>query len=371
MKQDVLQAYLQKTMPPKRPSKETLNHAGLIFLASGIDPYQNTQAAYMGAYKSLGIDVLNRVPSSHNVRRIVGPGESAPAPNGYTRAYLGLYDTFFRHTYPIASVDDFFETEHFDFDYSSFITPVPHRLDADLIRQKELIAGDIGCYYYQYYLTLFMWAVEYLGWETFMIAAMEDPEFFDEHFLQKAFETTMRDIEPLLSADVPFVWLHDDLASAQGPMFHPDWYEKYIFPRYEELFDKVHKADKLVIHVADGNMGCFLQRLYDLGADGVMVENPATDFNLAADIFSDRILISGMETVKLSIGSVDEIYDHVKYLAQRTADMPGFTITSPGGLHNNIPLENLIAYFDARVEFGFTPPGWIKGDIKTAQSLIP
>ena len=144
MKQDVLQAYLQKTMPPKRPSKETLNHAGLIFLASGIDPYQNTQAAYMGAYKSLGIDVLNRVPSSHNVRRIVGPGESAPAPNGYTRAYLGLYDTFFRHTYPIASVDDFFETEHFDFDYSSFITPVPHRIDADLIRQKELIAGDIG-----------------------------------------------------------------------------------------------------------------------------------------------------------------------------------------------------------------------------------
>jgi hypothetical protein len=31
-------------------------------------------------------------------------------------------------------------------------------------------------------------------------------------------------------------------------------------------------------------------------------------------------------------------------------------------LHGNIPLANLEAYFDARVEAGFTPPGWRAAD---------
>lgn len=370
MKQDVLKAYLEKKMPDKRPSKETLNHGGLIYLASGIDPYADTQGAYLAAYESLGIDVLNRVPSEKNVRRVVGRGETRDVGNGYSRAYLGLYDTFFRHTYPMASSDDFFETEDYDLDYQKYITPVPHRLDYDLIREKERIAGDVGCYYFQYYMTLFMWAVEYMGWENFMIAAMEDPEYFDTKFLQKAFETTMRDIEPLLKVEAPYVWLHDDLVSKQGPMFRPSWYEEYIFPRYEQMFKKVHDAGKMVIHVADGNMDAFLPRIYELGADGVMIENPATDFDRATEIFHDRVLICGMDTVKLTFGTPEEIRKQVEYVAKRTENMPGFTMCSPGGLHNNIPMENVIAYYNARVDCGFTKPGWIKGDPKRAIEFL-
>ena len=36
MKEDVIKAFIDKEMPEKRPSKETLNHSGLIYLASGI-----------------------------------------------------------------------------------------------------------------------------------------------------------------------------------------------------------------------------------------------------------------------------------------------------------------------------------------------
>ena len=370
MKQDVYKAYLEKKMPDKRPSKETLNHAGLIYLASGINPYEDTQGAYLGAYESPGIDVLNRVHSKRNVSRVVKEGETIDMGNGYSRAYLGLYDTFFRNKYPIESVEDFFDAEDFDFNYQKFITPVPHRLGYDLIREKERIAGDVGCYYFQHYMTVFMWAVEYLGWETFMLAAMEDPEYFDRHFIQKAFETTMKDIEPLLQVEAPYVWLHDDLASKQGPVFRPEWYERYIFPRYEKLFAKIHDAGKLVIHVVDGNMDAFLPKLYDLGVDGVMIENPATNFDMASELFSDRILICGMDTVKLTFGSTEEIRKQVAYVSERTKNMPGFTMCSPGGLHNNIPIENVIAYYDARVEYGFTKQDWIKGDIKTAQMIL-
>jgi hypothetical protein len=37
---------------------------------------------------------------------------------------------------------------------------------------------------------------------------------------------------------------------------------------------------------------------------------------------------------------------------------PGFAMASGGGLHGNIPLGNLTAYFDARAEVGATPTDW-------------
>jgi len=36
----------------------------------------------------------------------------------------------------------------------------------------------------------------------------------------------------------------------------------------------------------------------------------------------------------------------------------GFAISSCGGLHGNIPMPNLEAYFDARAEIGATPADW-------------
>jgi uroporphyrinogen decarboxylase len=370
VKNDVIKALINKEMPEKRPSKETLNHGGVIYLASGIDPYENTQLAYMEAYKSLGIDILNRVPSEKNVVKLLKPGESRDAGNGYVRSYLGLYDTFFRHHFPFADEDAFFSCNEFDLDYRKMINPTPHHLDIELINKKISIAGETGCYYYQYYNTLFMWPVEYLGWEVFMTAASQSPEEFDKRFMQKAFETSLADITSLVQADHQFLFLHDDLAYKDGPVFRPEWYDKYILPRYPSLWEPVRKSGKKVIMVADGNMDYFLPILHDMGVDGVMLENPATNFDYMLEVFGDRIIISGMDTALLTFGSPEDIKKAVYTIAQKTRDIPGFAICSPGGLHNNIPMENIIAYFDARVECGFTARGWKKGDVHKAKTFI-
>jgi len=34
-----------------------------------------------------------------------------------------------------------------------------------------------------------------------------------------------------------FMVPHDDIAMARGPVFRPDWYRKYIFPIYEEVYE--------------------------------------------------------------------------------------------------------------------------------------
>ena len=45
-------------------------------------------------------------------------------------------------------------------------------------------------------------------------------------------------------------------------------------------------------------------------------------------------------------------------LYERAGDRPGFGLRCCGGLHGDMPLENLAAYFDARAEIGATPGDW-------------
>jgi len=356
MKADVLAAASGK-MTSKRPSKETLNHPGIVALASGLDPFKETCQAYLRAYEALGIDIVNRVPLE-NAPLPIPPGTVTDLGNGYRATPLGVYDTVCRHRFPFEDADEFWAAKDISLDYDSLIVPVPHRLSTEEIRLRQQTLGERGVYYYMLYTTFFMWGVEYLGWEVFMTAAMLDPEGFNEKFLEPAFRASLAHIEELSLAESPFVFLHDDLADARGPVFPPSWYDTYILPRYAELFVPVRNAGKKIIFVADGNMSHFLHPLRELGVDGVMFENPATDFGSIIEVFGDRMVMGGMDTKVLTFAAPDEIRKALSELAAMVRGIPGFAISSPGGLHGNIPLENLEAYFDARSDEGFTPQGW-------------
>ena len=362
MKKDVL-LLSELELSLKKVSKETLNHPGLIQLASGLDPYKETQMAYLKAYESLGIDIINRVPEK-NAPQPMKPGESAWFDDKYKKAYLGLYDTYCRINYPYKDIDDFFKADDIKLNYDDLITGVPHSLDKTSITRKMSLVGDIGIYYYQYYTTLFMWGVEYLGWEIFLQAVAMDPQGFKEKFLDIAFKESLNAIKFLSDVDCPFVFCHDDLTSANGPICSPQWYDKYIFPRYVELWEPIKKAGKKVIFVADGNIELFLERLIETGVDGVMLENPSTNFDIILKYFGEKIVIGGVDTKLLTFGTPEMIKKHILEVHQKTSKLPGFVLSTPGGLHGNIPLQNIEAYFDARIKTGHTLEGWKKEKIK-------
>ena len=69
-------------------------------------------------------------------------------------------------------------------------------------------------------------------------------------------------------------------------------------------------------------------------------------------------MIGGVDTAKLTVGSPDEVRQMVLDLHEKMKNCSGFAISSCSGLHGNIPLANLEAYFDARVEIGATPEDW-------------
>lgn len=354
MKQDFLTA-ASGSMPTKRLSKETLNHPGLIRMVSGLDPWQDAPDAFCATYERIGVDLVNRVPLS-----------PAPAPSqrptlrgdGYWYSPLGVYDTASRHQYPFREAEELFAIGDVKLDYATLVVPPPHPLEVSDARRRQIKLGNVGMYYPMLYTTLFMWGVEWLGWEVFMVAVMEDEEAFDRIFLAPAFEQTQALVDQILPYEASIVVLHDDLADARGPVFPPDFYKTYIFPRYRTLFSRIHQAGKEVLFVADGNMDAFLEPLRDAGADGIMAETPSTSMDHLLDVFDGCWIAGGMDTRMLTFGTPVEIAVAVDAIGKRTQNQPRFMLSSPGGLHANIPIENLVAYLDARVTHGFTNPGW-------------
>ena len=347
----------------KLVSKETLNHPQLIERITGLDVYEQTPQAYRRAYEALGIDIINRVPMQN---------APPPTPPRQTRhhpsqprllSHLGVYDTWMHTSYPCQSPEEVLELDMIRLRYEDLLVPVPHPCKHNDIQNRERYMGNVGLYYPMPYYTLFMWGVEVLGWETFMLAASLYPDQFHNRFLKPCAAKSQAIVEEIVSSsDSPFLFLHDDLASAQGPIFKPEWYDRYIFPHYPDIWSAAKQQGKKIILVADGNMTEFLPRLIECGVDGLMFENPATPLENVIEYFGKpgRYLIGGIETALLTNGSPKQVYEMVVDLKEKTSQCPGFAIACCGGLHGNISMQNLEAYFDAKAEIGATPHDWRK-----------
>lgn len=360
MRNDVLK-WLEGHPTRKRPSKETLNHPKLIKLSSGIDPFTNTPEAFRIAYEKLGIDIINVVPEE-NAPEPLKPGQVKYLHDGNVQeGYYGLYNSSSRVRFPFQNIDDFWITDFSHSSYTDLYLPgaqykMPFTKEA--IEKKDRLIEDAGLYYYQYYTTLFMWGVEYLGWEIFMSAAIMDQVKFDKHFLEPVFNKTKRDLKLLCEVSLPWVFCHDDIAMRSGPIFDPEWYRTYIFPRYKELWQMIHDKGKKIIYVTDGNIDWALEDIRLTGCDGIMFESPSTSLDKAIDIWGDALLIGGIDAAALSNKKPEDVRIHTEEVIRKTMKCMGFALSCSGGLAGNIPLKNLEMYFDVRAHYGFTPEDW-------------
>jgi uroporphyrinogen decarboxylase len=197
-----------------------------------------------------------------------------------------------------------------------------------------------------------MWGVEVFGWELFMETAVLKEKEFDD-LLEKFKEVSVRYMTAWEASSVEQIICHDDLSDSRGPVFHPDWYRKHIFPRYKEIFYPFKSKGKKIIFCSDGNITPFLDDLLEAGVDGFMIETPATDFkNIINKCGKDKVIIGGVDTKILTFKTSEEIDVYVKEVISMARDCPGFFFSSPGGIHGGIPMENLEAYFNARWRYG-------------------
>ena len=216
-------------------------------------------------------------------------------------------------------------------------------------REMEL-AGDSALVYGWYYNTLFMWPVEIFGWENFMMASMMDPERFSE-ILRQFLQITKRDMQAMCAVDdLLAIGCHDDLCSAKGPMFSPDWYDENIFPAYQEIFDIIHDAGKKIIYTIDGNVIPLLDRIYDAGVDGIAVDSNS-DLATVVEKFTGKIIVGGLDPAVISQGGPEDIEKQVVETVQIVKNEPGFFFQNTG-MTGYTSAENILYYQQCLDKYG-------------------
>jgi len=381
MKNDVLNA-LSGIFPQRIPSKETLNHPEFIEYVSGISTFENTAQAFEIAWQKLGIDIHVPLPKE-NVSPPKKPGNTWKEGNlRFTQ--MGVYPTSILNEYcPELDKSDLEWVFKYDVSQDGFLK----KKDIGKICEAEMHAsyrpagglqgegqqgtidqlkrlstefyqhfGDKSVMYHLYYTTLFMWPVVKFGWESFILAAASYPDKFDEKLWKPWCEISRNYAEVAATLDTEVVFFHDDLVYGTGPVFEPAFYEKYIFSRYYYILEPLVKAGKKIVFVCDGNLDVFLERLLDFPIDGLMFENPATPFNRVLNTWgkAGRCFIGGISTELLTTGKHEQVSNHTKEVIEAGRKYPGFIISSCGGLHGNIPIENMLAYFKTRNKMGIS-----------------
>ncbi|NQS88966.1 hypothetical protein HQ584_04170 [Patescibacteria group bacterium] len=202
------------------------------------------------------------------------------------------------------------------------------------------------------YKSLFMWPVMTFGWEMFLLTAAQEPEEFGK-VMERFAKVSMKYFQAWARVDNLHIFSsHDDLAMTRGPVLHPEWYRKYIFPFYPKLWMSLKEKGVKIIFRADGNMDEFIDDIAACGADGFCIRKETNIAKIAKKYGDSKIIIGNIDTRALSFGSKEEIEEEVKRCVAQVGDCPGYFFQASGDIPHNVPLQNVETYFAACKEYG-------------------
>jgi len=203
-----------------------------------------------------------------------------------------------------------------------------------------------------YYKTLVSGAIHIFGFEMMLEALGEDAERFGEEVLEGIFQQTLHHIKAWANTSIEIFMCHDDMVWTEGPFINPTFYRKYIFPRYQQLWQPLKDAGKRVLYTSDGTYDMFYDDIANAGADGFCFE-PTNDLEkLVRDYGQTHVIMGGADCRTLTFGTKDDIEAELRPLFALAKPCPGFVFATGNHLPSNIPLENAIYYFDLIEELG-------------------
>jgi uroporphyrinogen decarboxylase len=191
-----------------------------------------------------------------------------------------------------------------------------------------------------------------------------DQELFDV-FLGKLSEVLDGFYDAFLSVVGPYVSvveMAEDLGTNNGPMFNPEIYRKYLKPKHKKTIELIKRKApnaKVMLH-CDGAIRKFIPDLIDVGVD---ILNPIEGHlrgmdpvELKRDFGKDLVFQGGVDVKNvLNTGSVEDVRREVRLRIEQMGEGGGYILAPAHNFGNDIPLENMLAFFEAGHELGFYP----------------
>ncbi len=202
-----------------------------------------------------------------------------------------------------------------------------------------------------------------MGMEQALMVTALDPPLFDA-LITKLTEIINGFYEALLDVVGPYVQIvemADDLGTQSGPMISPKLYRNVMKPKHESTINLIKKKApqaRVLLHT-DGSVRRFIPDLIEAGFDVINPVQPTAEgmnpVELKAEFGSEMCFLGGVDVQNAMRGSVQDVRDEVKLRISEFGPGGGYVLAPSHNFGDDIPLENLLAFFEAAEEFGGYP----------------
>jgi uroporphyrinogen decarboxylase len=162
---------------------------------------------------------------------------------------------------------------------------------------------------------------------------------------------------------IDLVQLNEDLGTQRGPIMAPATFRKIYKPRMRRLVERIHKKTKARIYLHScGSIYRFIPDIIEIGIEvlnPVQVNAVEMDSACLKREFGKDLTFwgGGCDPVVLQNGSPKDVANEVKRRIHDLAPGGGFVFGSVHNIQAKVPVENIVALFDAAKEFGGYPIG--------------
>lgn len=238
--------------------------------------------------------------------------------------------------------------------------PDPAWMDVSSIRQEALtwggeyaiLGGDWSPFWHD--------AIDLLGMESLLITMYDDPELVDAllgHLVDYYAGVSQRIFEA--AADViDIFFIGNDFGSQIGPLIGEDLFRRFILPHLKRLIDLGHDYHLKVMMHCCGGFAPLIPALIEVGLDGLQALQPSTRGMEPAKLkaaFGDKIVFNGcIDSHHVLIKGTPELaWAKTRETLEIMKPGGGYIVSaSHDYLLEETPVENVLAMFDAVLEYG-------------------
>ena len=150
------------------------------------------------------------------------------------------------------------------------------------------------------------------------------------------------------------IWIYDDMAYNDGPLFSPKAFEMIFLPTYRRMIRAYKEAGARYVFVhSDGDVRPLLDMLVDAGIDGLhpLERRAGMDPFALRKRYPKLVLAGGLcNTDVLLNGPLDKIRDETRRLIDLGRD--GGVIVGTHSISPEVPVEHFLAYDETCRQYG-------------------
>lgn len=205
-------------------------------------------------------------------------------------------------------------------------------------------------------------ALQMRGFEKLFMDTIANPKFVEKLFeklldvFKEMYTYYLKEVGPY----VQILYLTDDLGTQTSSLISPKMFRKLLKSKNKELIDHIRQYTdaKIMLH-SDGAIAPFIDDLVDVGID---IINPVQtsvkgleDSKEVNKLFGDKISFHGAIDVQqvLPNSTPEEVKAEVKRRIRELGENGGYICAACHNISYDIPVENLVALYDAAYEYSF------------------